>query len=75
LLTARGQVLRPVDQTLWRGVEGDLGAAYAARKGETVVFWGYTSATTDMAALDQFIPPAAPQVADRVLPSRLRASV
>ena len=49
-------------QTLWRGVEGDLGAEYAARQGETVVFWGYTSATTDMASLDQFIPPAAPQV-------------
>ena len=35
-------------------MEGDLGAAYAARKGETVVFWGYTSATTSMAALEQF---------------------
>ena len=50
------QVMRNPDCTLWRGVAEDLESGYRERVGQTVVFWGYTSTTRSMDALDAFIP-------------------
>jgi hypothetical protein len=47
--------------TLWRGVALDLEATYSAKIGETIVFWGFTSTTADMRALEAFIPEDSPQ--------------
>jgi hypothetical protein len=33
-----------------------LEAAYSLKRGKTIVFWGFTSTTTNMEALDAFIP-------------------
>jgi hypothetical protein len=54
--------MRNPDCTLWRGVPEDLESAYKDRVGKTVVFWGYTSTTRSMDALDAFIPADSPQV-------------
>jgi len=54
-------MLRPTAGTiLWRGVALDLEDAYRAKLGKTIVFWGFTSTTSDMSALDAFIPDDAP---------------
>jgi hypothetical protein len=55
------QILRPTAGILWRGVALDLEAVYLAKLGKTIVFWGFTSTTSDMAALDAFIPEDSPQ--------------
>ena len=55
------QILRPTTGILWRGVALDLEAVYLPKLGKTIVFWGFTSTTSDMAALDAFIPPDSPQ--------------
>ena len=55
------QILRPTAGILWRGVALDLEAVYRAKLGKTIVFWGFTSTTSDMAALDAFIPDDSPQ--------------
>ncbi len=54
------QILRPTAGILWRGVALDLEAVYRAKLGKTIVFWGFTSTTSDMGALDAFIPEDAP---------------
>ena len=38
----------------------DLEAVYTAKLGKTIVFWGFTSTTSDMSALDAFIPDDSP---------------
>jgi hypothetical protein len=38
----------------------DLEAVYAAKLGKTIVFWGFTSTTSDMSALGAFIPDNSP---------------
>ena len=55
------QVMRDPACTLWRGVAADLEAVYKPRVGRTVVFWGFTSTTRSMDALDAFIPVTSPQ--------------
>ena len=55
------QILRPPTGILWRGVALDLEAVYRAKVGKTIVFWGFTSTTSDMSALDAFIPDDSPQ--------------
>ena len=54
------QVSRNQELQLWRGVALDLEADY--KHNETVVFWGFTSTTRSMDALDAFIPNDAPKV-------------
>ena len=48
--------------TLWQGVALDLENLYAAKIKKPVVFWGFTSTTSFMGALDAFIPTDSPQV-------------
>ena len=48
--------MRPTSGILWRGVGLDLEAPYSLKRGKTIVFWGFTSTTTRMEALDAFIP-------------------
>jgi NAD:arginine ADP-ribosyltransferase len=60
LNTAVAKVLIRVTRTLWRGVALDLTDMYKNKLGKTIIFWGFTSATTDMSALDTFIPLTAP---------------
>ena len=48
--------MRPTNGILWRGVGLDLEEPYSLKRGKTIVFWGFTSTTTDMGALDSFIP-------------------
>jgi hypothetical protein len=50
------QVLLDPGRTLWRGVALDLEHEYRAKLKKTVVFWGFTSTTTSMDALNAFIP-------------------
>lgn len=59
--------MRNPDCMLWRGVAADLEGAYKSREGKTVVFWGFTSTTRSMGALDAFIPPDSSQAAARLL--------
>ena len=47
--------MRPTTGILWRGDALDLEAVYRAKLGKTIVFWGFTSTTSDMSALDAFI--------------------
>ena len=63
------QVMRDPACTLWRGVAADLEAVYKPRVGRTVVFWGFTSTTRSMDALDAFIHVTSPQARDRFLAS------
>ena len=56
------QILRDPDCTLWRGVAEDLEGRYREKLGRTVVFWGFTSTTRSMDALDAFIPQTSQQV-------------
>uniref|UniRef100_A0A7S0QHI7 NAD(P)(+)--arginine ADP-ribosyltransferase n=1 Tax=Cryptomonas curvata TaxID=233186 RepID=A0A7S0QHI7_9CRYP len=56
LCTAMSKIMRPTTGILWRGVGLDLEAPYRLKRGRTIVFWGFTSTTTRMEALDAFIP-------------------
>ena len=60
LNTAVVKLLIPVPQILWRGVALDLTDLYKDKIGRTIVFWGFTSTTKNMHALDEFIDPNAP---------------
>ena len=56
------QVSRNPELQLWRAVALDLEVDYKNKHNETVVFWGFTSTTRSMDALDAFAPNDAPQV-------------
>ena len=56
------KVMKDPDCTLWRGVALDFEAKFKVMEGKTMVFWGYTSTTKSMNALDAFIPLNTPQV-------------
>ena len=57
LLSAMSKLQSRPGRVLWRGVKKDLYDMYKDKVGKTVVFWGFTSSTTDMQVLDSFLPP------------------
>jgi hypothetical protein len=56
MLSATGKLLRRCDRILWRGVKADLFDMYKDKLNGKVVFWGFTSTTTDMAVIENFLP-------------------
>lgn len=50
------KMLRRIDRNLWRAVKVDLYSYFKDRIGQTIVFWGVTSCTTDMDVVKQFLP-------------------
>jgi hypothetical protein len=56
LLTATGKLLQKCDRILWRGCSADLYDQYIDKLNSRVVFWGFTSTTTDMSVIDGFLP-------------------
>ena len=56
LLSGLSKLQQPVNRNLWRGVSTDLYDLYIDKIGKTIIFWGFTSTTTDMRALKHFMP-------------------
>ena len=56
LHSALSKMLRSIDRNLWRAVKVDLYSYFKDRIGQTIVFWGVTSCTTDMNVVKQFLP-------------------
>eukprot|EP00292_Cryptomonas_paramecium_P022332 CAMPEP_0113703194 /NCGR_PEP_ID=MMETSP0038_2-20120614/25694_1 /TAXON_ID=2898 /ORGANISM="Cryptomonas paramecium" /LENGTH=157 /DNA_ID=CAMNT_0000627569 /DNA_START=83 /DNA_END=553 /DNA_ORIENTATION=- /assembly_acc=CAM_ASM_000170 len=56
-MSALSKLQRKENRILWRGVDKDLYAVYHDKKGENIVWWGFTSTTTEMSVIDAFLPP------------------
>jgi hypothetical protein len=56
LLSATSKLLRKCDRILWRGGSTDLYDQYIDKLNSKIVFWGFTSTTTDMTVIDGFLP-------------------
>ena len=56
LVSGLSKLQRPMHRNLWRGVSKDLYDVYIKQIDQTIVFWGFTSTTTDMSALKHFMP-------------------
>jgi len=50
------KMLQRIDCNLWRAVKVDLYGFFKDRIGQTIVFWGVTSCTTNMEVVKQFLP-------------------